>query len=148
MLGPRSPTRQWLNWQTHQLEGLAGATPWRFESSLPHHRSFRRGLPVLVSRHTCDPRGHPPGGTHMSDLEKIARAMVAPHKGILAADESSPTIKKRFDSVKVESTEENRRAYRELLFTTPRANEFVSGVILSDETIHQTASGGRPLPKS
>jgi fructose-bisphosphate aldolase class I len=83
----------------------------------------------------------------MSDLEKIARAMVAPHKGILAADESSPTIKKRFDSVRVESTEENRRAYRELLFTTPRANEFVSGVILYDETIRQKASDGTPFPK-
>ena len=83
----------------------------------------------------------------MSDLEKIARAMVAPHKGILAADESSPTIKKRFDSVKVESTEENRRAYRELLFTTPRANEFVSGVILYDETLRQKASDGTPFPK-
>jgi fructose-bisphosphate aldolase class I len=83
----------------------------------------------------------------MSDLEKIARAMVAPHKGILAADESSPTIKKRFDSVRVESTEENRRAYRELLFTTPRANEFVSGVILYDETIRQKASDGTPFPQ-
>jgi len=83
----------------------------------------------------------------MSDLEKIARAMVAPRKGILAADESSPTIKKRFDQVKVESTEENRRVYREILFTTPRANEFVSGVILYDETLRQKASDGTPFPK-
>jgi len=83
----------------------------------------------------------------MSDLEKIARAMVAPHKGILAADESSPTIKKRFDSIRIESTEENRRAYRELLFTTPRADEYVSGVILYDETIRQKASDGTPFPK-
>ncbi len=83
----------------------------------------------------------------MSELEKIARAMVAPHKGILAADESSPTIKKRFDSVKVESTEENRRAYREMLFTTLRANEFVSGVILYDETIRQKAGDGTPFPR-
>jgi fructose-bisphosphate aldolase class I len=83
----------------------------------------------------------------MSDLEKIARAMVAPHKGILAADESSPTIKKRFDSVKVESTEENRRAYREILFTTPGVEEFISGVILYDETIRQKASDGTPFPK-
>jgi fructose-bisphosphate aldolase class I len=73
----------------------------------------------------------------MSDLEKIARAMVAPHKGILAADESGPTIKKRFDSIKVESTEENRRAYRELLFTTPRAHQFISGGILFEETLRQ-----------
>jgi len=83
----------------------------------------------------------------MSDLEKIARAMVAPHKGILAADESSPTIKKRFDSIKVESTEENRRAYRELLFTTPRASEFISGVILYDETLRQKTSDGTPFAK-
>jgi fructose-bisphosphate aldolase class I len=83
----------------------------------------------------------------MSGLEKIARAMVAPHKGILAADESSPTIKKRFDSIKVESTEENRRAYRELLFTTPGANEFISGVILYDETLRQKAANGTPFAK-
>jgi fructose-bisphosphate aldolase class I len=83
----------------------------------------------------------------MSDLEAIARAIVAPHKGILAADESSPTIKKRFDSIKVESTEENRRAYREILFTTPRVNEFISGVILYDETIRQKSADGVPFPK-
>jgi fructose-bisphosphate aldolase class I len=83
----------------------------------------------------------------MSELEKIARAMVAPHKGILAADESSPTIKKRFDQVKVESTEANRRAYREMLFTTAGAAEFISGVILYDETIRQSAADGTPFPK-
>ena len=83
----------------------------------------------------------------MSELEDVARAMVAPHKGILAADESGPTIKKRFDSIKVESTEENRRAYRELLFTTPGVEEFVSGVILYDETIRQKAADGTPFPK-
>ena len=83
----------------------------------------------------------------MSELEKIAREMVAPHKGILAADESGPTIKKRFDSIRVESTEENRRAYREILFTTPGAEEFVSGVILYDETIRQKAVDGTPFPR-
>ena len=83
----------------------------------------------------------------MSDLEKIARAMVAPHKGILAADESGPTIKKRFDSIKLESTEENRRAYRELLFTTPGAHEFISGVILFEETLRQKAADGTPFAK-
>jgi len=83
----------------------------------------------------------------MSELEDVARAMVAPHKGILAADESGPTIKKRFDSIKVESTEESRRAYRELLFTTPGVEEFVSGVILYDETIRQKAADGTPFPK-
>jgi fructose-bisphosphate aldolase class I len=81
----------------------------------------------------------------MSELEKVARAMVAPHKGILAADESSPTIKKRFDSIRLESSEENRRAYRELLFTTAGVEEFVSGVILYDETIRQKASDGTPF---
>jgi fructose-bisphosphate aldolase class I len=73
--------------------------------------------------------------------------MVAPGKGILAADESSPTIKKRFDSIQVESTEENRRSYREMLFTTESAEEFISGVILFDETIRQSASDGTPIPE-
>src|SRR6266480_4490360 len=80
-------------------------------------------------------------------LEEIARALVAPGKGILAADESEGTIKKRFDSIGVESTEENRRAYRELLFTTEGAEEFISGVILFDETIRQSASDGSPFPE-
>jgi len=83
----------------------------------------------------------------MSELEAIARAMVAPGKGILAADESSPTIKKRFDSIQLESTEENRRAYRQLLFTTPGVEQSISGVILYDETIRQKASDGTPFPK-
>ena len=72
--------------------------------------------------------------------------MVAPGKGILAADESSPTIQRRFDSIQVESTEENRRSYREMLFTTEGAEEFVSGVILFDETIRQSAADGTPFP--
>jgi fructose-bisphosphate aldolase class I len=78
-------------------------------------------------------------------LNKVARSLVAPGKGILAADESSGTIKKRFDSIGVESTEDRRRAYRELLFTTKGAEEFISGVILFDETIRQNASDGRTL---
>jgi fructose-bisphosphate aldolase class I len=82
-----------------------------------------------------------------SNLEETARALVAPGKGILAADESSGTIKKRFDSIGVESTEENRRAYRDLLFTTEGAAEHISGVILYDETIRQSASDGTPFPK-
>ena len=81
------------------------------------------------------------------ELAETARALVAEGKGILAADESSGTIKKRFDSIGVESTEENRRAYRELLFTAPGANEFISGVILYDETLRQVAQGGeQPFP--
>ncbi len=83
----------------------------------------------------------------MSDLEATARAMVAPGKGILAADESSPTIKKRFDSIGVESTEESRRSYRQMLFTTEGAEQHISGVILFDETIRQSATDGTPFPK-
>jgi fructose-bisphosphate aldolase, class I len=80
-------------------------------------------------------------------LEMTARALVAPGKGILAADESDGTIKKRFDSIEVESTEENRRAYRDLLFTTPGMEEHISGVILFDETIRQSSADETPFPK-
>jgi fructose-bisphosphate aldolase class I len=83
----------------------------------------------------------------MTSLEKTARALVAEGKGILAADESDGTIKKRFDSIGVESTEDNRRAYRELLFATDGAEEYISGVILFDETIRQSAEDGTPFPK-
>src|SRR5436189_5238062 len=82
-----------------------------------------------------------------NNLEETARALVAPGKGILAADESSGTIKKRFDSIDVESTEESRRAYRDLLFTTSGVEEFISGVILFDETIRQSSADGTPFPK-
>ena len=81
------------------------------------------------------------------ELELTARALVAPGKGILAADESSGTIKKRFDSIGTESTEETRRAYRDLLFTTEGAEEYISGVILFDETIRQKAVDGTPFPE-
>src|SRR5205814_4015626 len=87
------------------------------------------------------------GGDRMTELEKTARALVAEGKGILAADESDSTIKKRFDSIGVESTEENRRAYRELLFATDGVEEYISGVILFDETIRQSAADGMPFPK-
>jgi fructose-bisphosphate aldolase class I len=80
-------------------------------------------------------------------LEATARALVAPGKGILAADESFPTIEKRFKTLEIESTEDNRRAYREMLFTTPGIGDHISGVILFDETIRQSASDGTPLPK-
>ena len=81
------------------------------------------------------------------ELESIAGRIVADGKGILAADESTGTIKKRFDSIGIESTEDTRRAYRELLFTTEGAEEFIGGVILFDETIRQQASDGTPFPK-
>src|SRR5881296_905106 len=77
------------------------------------------------------------------NLESIAKKLVAPGKGILAADESSGTIEKRLKSISVPSTEENRRAYREILFTTAGVGEFVSGVILFDETIRQKTHDGR-----
>jgi fructose-bisphosphate aldolase class I len=82
-----------------------------------------------------------------TELDTIARAMVAKDKGILAADESSGTIKKRFDKIKLESTEESRRTYREMLFTTPGASDYISGVILYDETIRQKTRDGVPFPE-
>jgi fructose-bisphosphate aldolase class I len=81
-----------------------------------------------------------------SALKQTAQALVVSGKGILAADESEGTIKKRFDAVQVESTEENRRFYRELLFTTPKVEEFISGVIMFDETIRQKDGNGKPFP--
>jgi fructose-bisphosphate aldolase class I len=81
----------------------------------------------------------------IASLSATARALVAPGKGILAADESSGTIKKRFDSIGTDSTEANRRAYREMLFTTKDIADYISGVILYDETIRQHASDGTPL---
>jgi fructose-bisphosphate aldolase class I len=80
-------------------------------------------------------------------LEATARALVAPGKGILAADESGPTIKKRFDKIGVESTEDNRRAYRDLLFATEGIGDCISGVILFDETIRQPSLDGVAFPK-
>jgi fructose-bisphosphate aldolase, class I len=81
------------------------------------------------------------------ELHDIARAIVADNKGILAADESTGTIKKRFDSIDVESTEENRRFYRQLLFTAAGIEDSIGGVILYDETIRQSADDGTPLPE-
>src|ERR1700759_5532508 len=83
---------------------------------------------------------------HDNELHDTAQALVAEGKGIPAADESDSTIKKRFDTIKLESTEDRRRAYRELLFTTPGAEAYISGVILFDETIRQSASDGTPFP--
>jgi fructose-bisphosphate aldolase class I len=85
---------------------------------------------------------------NLADLNKVALAMVAPGKGILAADESTGTIKKRFDAINVESTEESRRDYREMLFRSSEAMaKYISGVILYDETIWQDARDGTPLVK-
>src|SRR6476661_6256209 len=85
---------------------------------------------------------------NLPELNKIAKAMTAPGKGLLAADESSGTIKKRFDSIGVESTDDNRRDYRELMFRSKDAmSKYISGVILYDETIRQNAKDGTSLVK-
>ncbi len=82
-----------------------------------------------------------------ASLSQTAQALVADGRGILAADESSPTIKKRFDSIGVESNEENRRVYRDMLFSTPEVGRYISGVILFDETLRQSGADGTPLVK-
>ena len=81
----------------------------------------------------------------IGELNDIARRLVAPKKGILAADESTNTIKRRFDSINVESTEQSRRDYREMLFRTPGVSEFISGVILYEETLRQRGADGTPI---
>lgn len=81
----------------------------------------------------------------VGELERTAKEIVVPGKGILAADESHPTIEKRFTSLDISNTQENRRAYRDMLFTTPGAEDFISGVILFDETIRQESSDGTPF---
>ena len=85
---------------------------------------------------------------NLAELNKVAEAMVAPGRGILAADESSGTIKKRFDAIGAESTADSRRDYREFLFRSSEAmSKYISGVILYDETIRQNAKDGTPLVK-
>ncbi|HWO07420.1 MAG TPA: class I fructose-bisphosphate aldolase [Candidatus Paceibacterota bacterium] len=84
---------------------------------------------------------------NVQELNRVARAIVEDGKGILAADESTSTIEKRLAKINLPSTEENRRAYREMLFTTPGFGEYISGVILYDETIRQSASDGRSFIK-
>ena len=83
----------------------------------------------------------------IEDLESIALAMVAPGKGIIAADESTGTITKRLNAVGLESTEDTRRAYREMLLTTPGLGEHISGAILYDETLRQSTAAGVPFPQ-
>src|SRR5215210_1520091 len=85
---------------------------------------------------------------NLAELNKIAKAMVAPGRGILAADESSGTIKRRFDTIGVECTEDSRRDYREMLFRSTEAmSKAISGVILYDETLRQKGKDGTPLVK-
>jgi fructose-bisphosphate aldolase class I len=78
-------------------------------------------------------------------LESVARALIAEGKGILAADETVSTLTKRFDSLRIPSSEQTRRCYREMLFSAPGAADFISGVIMHDETIHQRSTGGTPF---
>ena len=84
---------------------------------------------------------------NIDELKSVAGSIVAKHKGILAADESNSTIKKRFDSIGIESTEENHRRYRELLFTTDGIEQYISGDILFDETLRQNSRGDVPFAK-
>ena len=84
---------------------------------------------------------------NIKELKTVAQAIVAKQKGVLAADESNPTIKKRFDAIKVESTEEIRHRYREILFTTPDLERNIGGVILYDETLRQSTREGVPFAK-
>ncbi len=84
---------------------------------------------------------------NIEELKSVAQAIVAPQKGILAADESNPTIAKRFESIKTESTEASRRRYREILFTADGIERYVGGVILFDETLRQSTRDGIPFPK-
>jgi fructose-bisphosphate aldolase, class I len=83
---------------------------------------------------------------NIEELKKVANAIVAKQKGVLAADESGPTIKKRFDAINVESTEENRRRYREIMFTADGIERYIGGVILYDETLRQSTRDGTPFP--
>src|SRR5271170_2962479 len=99
---------------------------------------------ILMSFHPGYQRDPPDMNT--VELSAAARALVAKSRGILAADESTSTIKKRFDSIKLESTEESRRTYREMLFTAPGAESYISGVIMYDETLRQKTKDGVPFP--
>ena len=81
----------------------------------------------------------------INKLSAIAKRLVSKNKGVLAADESSPTIQKRFDSIGIESTENNRRDYRELLFSTNGIEDYISGIILYEETLFQTSQNGNLL---
>src|SRR6516165_6913349 len=103
-----------------------------------------------ISRTTPIPQEYNTGRIRMTshELESVALTLVAKGKGILAADETVPTLTKRFNTLGIQSTEQSRRTYREMLFTSPGAAEFISGVIMYDETIRQKSSGGAPLAEA
>src|SRR5262245_57205457 len=111
----------------------------------PAPSGFDAGRSAGIPQPRQPSSGQNPG---MDDaLRQTALALVAPGKGILAADESDGTIGRRFKAVGVESTEDNRRAYRELLLSAPGVEQYLSGVILFDETIRQQTSDGTPFPE-
>src|SRR3954471_10501719 len=112
------------------------------QRAAPFSNGWKAGI-CLALRHFN--KGAEAMGMDLGELNRIAKAMVAKGKGILAADESSGTIKKRFDKIGVDSTEENRRDYREFLFRSAEGMKHISGVILYDETIWQKAKDGTPL---
>src|SRR5512133_6190 len=152
--GAASPRRAGASAATTRTDRARRRTTWTksYSGSEPLERRGeqpQRRPSGFESLGDTSPGTKTEGGAEMDvqELEKVAGAIVADGKGILAADESSGTIKKRFDSIGVESTEETRRAYRELLFTTDGAEEFIGGVILFDETIRQQASDGTPFPE-
>src|SRR5258708_4992273 len=130
-------------------DGTRTRDPWLGKPML-YQLSYSRGCrdcsPAIMEPQTA-PSETGRSGMPNTELHETAAALVAEGKGILAADESTGTITKRFDTIGVESTEENRRAYRNLLFTTPGAEEYISGVILYDETIRQDALDATPFPK-
>src|SRR6516164_5712739 len=113
-----------------------------------------REIPVTASgrqvrqehKQECKIKGGQPMTTR--DPESVALALVAQEKGILAADETVPTLTRRFDTLGIQSTEQSRRTYREMLFTCPGVSEFISGAIMYDETIRQKSSSGSPLSKA
>jgi fructose-bisphosphate aldolase class I len=105
-------------------------------------------LPAFIDTHSFfQPRGfNVMTPANIKDLSSTIAKLSAKGKGILAADESIPTITKRFEALNIKSTEDNRLAYRELLVTTPGINEYIAGVILFEETLNQTTSTGTPFP--
>src|SRR3954454_6845573 len=146
--GARSPRRDGLQGWSEAGDGTRTRDPWLGKPML-YQLSYSRGCrdcsPAIMEPRLREARQ----GDSMShtELHETARALVAEGKGILAADESDGTIKKRFDTIGVDSTEESRRGYRNLLFTTPGVEEYISGVILFDETIRQKADDGTPFPE-
>ena len=110
------------------------------------YRRGARALVLLSLAFTSSSTSRDTLAMNNEELGATARALIAKSRGILAADESSSTIKKRFDGIKLESTEENRRSYREMLFTASGAAQYISGVILYDETLRQKTADGTAFP--